>query len=130
MVGRRPSGEHEPHDQPEERHCQLRGDEGPDHGGGAGRAARRRRRAQGLVHLDRVLRQAAGKAKSNLSRTLKAMEGYGLVRLERGPRGRIAPKLVHAPIELDLPLLPPRKGAEPRRILVPGGGCSRPRISL
>jgi predicted transcriptional regulator len=32
------------------------------------------------------LARITGKAKSNLSRTLKAMEGYGLVRLERGER--------------------------------------------
>lgn len=42
--------------------------------------------------------------KSNLSRTLKTMAGYGLVRLERGERGRIAPKVVHDRIELELPL--------------------------
>ena len=45
-----------------------------------------------------------GRAKSNLSRTLKTMAGYGLVRLERGERGRIAPKLTHDRIALDLPL--------------------------
>jgi predicted transcriptional regulator len=36
------------------------------------------------------LAQLTGRAKSNLSRTLKTMAGYGLVRLERGERGRIA----------------------------------------
>lgn len=46
-----------------------------------------------------------GRAKSNLSRTLKTMEGYGLVRLERGERGRIAPKITHDRVELDLPLV-------------------------
>jgi predicted transcriptional regulator len=45
-----------------------------------------------------------GKAKSNLSRTLKTMAGYGLVRLDRGARGRIMPKVMHDRIELDLPL--------------------------
>ena len=45
-----------------------------------------------------------GREKSNLSRTLKTMANYGLVRLERGPRGRIAPKVVHDRIELELPL--------------------------
>src|SRR5579884_2515175 len=44
--------------------------------------------------LDELAR-LTGKAKSNLSRTLRTMEGYGLVRLERGERGRIAPKLMH-----------------------------------
>ena len=89
------------------------------------------RRAEGLVHLHRVLRQGplrrqprsaarhrragagfagraraqlTGRKKSNLSRTLKTMAGYGLVRLERGERGRIAPKLTHDRIALDLPL--------------------------
>ena len=33
------------------------------------------------------------------------MEGYGLVRLERGERGRITPKVMHDRVELDLPLL-------------------------
>jgi predicted transcriptional regulator len=33
------------------------------------------------------------------------MSNYGLVRLDRGPRGRIAPKVVHDRIELDLPLV-------------------------
>ena len=51
-----------------------------------------------------------GKAKSNLSRTLKTMAGYGLVRLERGARGRIMPKVMHDRVELDLPLT----GARPR----------------
>jgi predicted transcriptional regulator len=46
-----------------------------------------------------------GRKKSNLSRTLKTMAGYGLVRLERGQRRRVAPKVVHDRIELDLPLL-------------------------
>ena len=45
-----------------------------------------------------------GRAKSNLSRTLKTMEGYGLVRLERGARGRIAPRVMHDRVELELPL--------------------------
>ena len=41
--------------------------------------------------LDELAR-ITGKAKSNLSRTLRTMEGYGLVRLERGERGRITPE--------------------------------------
>jgi predicted transcriptional regulator len=39
--------------------------------------------AASLDELSRI----TGKAKSNLSRTLKTMAGYGLVRLERGERG-------------------------------------------
>ncbi len=50
------------------------------------------------------LSQITGKAKSNLSRTLRTMESYGLVRLERGERGRIKPKVIHDRVELDLPL--------------------------
>ena len=50
------------------------------------------------------LAQLTGRAKSNLSRTLKTMEGYGLVRLEKGERGRIAPKVAHDRVELELPL--------------------------
>ncbi len=46
-----------------------------------------------------------GRKKSNLSRTLKTMASYGLVRLERGARGRIAAKVVHDRIELELPLV-------------------------
>lgn len=52
-----------------------------------------------------------GRKKSNLSRTLKTMENYGLVRLERGVRGRIAAKVVHERIELELPLVGKRNAA-------------------
>ena len=58
--------------------------------------------------LDELAR-ITGKAKSNLSRTLRTMEGYGLVRLERGDRGRITPKVMHDRVELDLPLTLSRK---------------------
>ena len=50
-----------------------------------------RRRPGSLDELARL----TGKAKSNLSRTLRTMKGYGLVRLERGERGRITPKVMH-----------------------------------
>jgi predicted transcriptional regulator len=50
------------------------------------------------------LAQLAGRKKSNLSRTLKTMANYGLVRLERGPRGRISAKVIHDRIKLELPL--------------------------
>jgi predicted transcriptional regulator len=53
--------------------------------------------------LDELAR-ITGKAKSNLSRTLRTMEGYGLVRLERGERARITPKVTHDRVELDLKL--------------------------
>jgi predicted transcriptional regulator len=35
------------------------------------------------------LARITGKAKSNISRTLRTLEGYGLVRLGRRERGRI-----------------------------------------
>ena len=58
--------------------------------------------------LDELAR-ITGRAKSNLSRTLKTMEGYGLVRLERGDKGRITPKVTHDRVELDLPLIGSRR---------------------
>lgn len=58
-----------------------------------------------LDELARITR----KAESNLSRTLRTMEGYGLVRLERGERGRTTPKVMYDRVELDLPLTLSRK---------------------
>lgn len=55
------------------------------------------------------LARITGRAKSNLSRTLKTMAGYGLVRLERGARGRITPLVLHGRVALDLPLATDRK---------------------
>jgi predicted transcriptional regulator len=55
------------------------------------------------------LAERTGRKKSNLSRTLKTMAGYGLVRLERGERGKITPVVVHDRVELDLPLTRPRR---------------------
>jgi predicted transcriptional regulator len=46
----------------------------------------------------------SGRAKSNLSRTLKTMEHYGLVRLTKGAGGRIAPRVPYSDIVLDVPL--------------------------
>jgi predicted transcriptional regulator len=51
------------------------------------------------------LERLTGRRKSNLSRTLKTMANYGLLRLERGPRGRVVPKLMHDRIELQLPIV-------------------------
>jgi hypothetical protein len=62
--------------------------------------------------LDELAR-ITGKAKSNLSRTLRTMAGYGLVRLERGERGRITPKVTHDRVELDLPLTVSRRSGGP-----------------
>src|SRR3984957_17341832 len=60
---------------------------------------------QAPASLDELSR-ITGKAKSNLSRTLRTMAGYGLVRLERGERGRITPQGTHDRGELALPLTP------------------------
>jgi predicted transcriptional regulator len=65
--------------------------------------------------LDELAR-LTGRAKSNLSRTLRTMEGYGLIRLERGEHGRIMPKMMHDRVELDLPLVVPRGPAPSLRI--------------
>jgi predicted transcriptional regulator len=55
-----------------------------------------------------ALAELTGRAKSNLSRTLKAMTGYGLVRMERSGK-KLAPKLVHDRVVLDLALTSPRR---------------------
>ena len=51
------------------------------------------------------LATATGRKKSNLSRTLKTMAGYGLVRLERGVRGRLRARVAYDRIALELPLV-------------------------
>jgi len=53
--------------------------------------------------LDELAR-LSGRAKSNLSRTLKMMANFGLIRLDRGESGRIAPRVMYDRVELDLPL--------------------------
>ena len=47
-----------------------------------------------------------GRAKSNLSRTLKTMEHYGLVRMEKRPNRALAPRVTFDDIRLDLSLRP------------------------
>ena len=64
------------------------------------------------------LSQITGRAKSNLSRTLKTMVSYGLVRMEKGQGLKLIPKVVHDRVELVLPLIEravPRKAAGGRR---------------
>ena len=46
----------------------------------------------------------SGRAKSNLSRTLRTLERYGLVHLEPGRHRKIAPRLTYSRLELVLPL--------------------------
>lgn len=48
------------------------------------------------------LAETAGRAKSNLSRTLKTMERYGLVHFEKGPGRQIAPRLDYSGVELEV----------------------------
>jgi predicted transcriptional regulator len=50
------------------------------------------------------LAELSGRAKSNLSRTLKTMARYGLVVLENGPKGRIRPRVRCSAIVLDIPV--------------------------
>ena len=51
------------------------------------------------------LARLTGREKSNLSRTLKTMAGYGLVSLKRGERGRITPTVRADRVKLDLSLI-------------------------
>ncbi|MEP7348499.1 MAG: helix-turn-helix domain-containing protein [Sphingorhabdus sp.] len=50
--------------------------------------------------------ERTGRAKSNLSRTLKTMERYGLVRMEKRPNRALAPRTTYDDIRLDLSLRP------------------------
>lgn len=50
------------------------------------------------------LAELTGRQKSNLSRTLKTMARYGFVRLDRGPRGSVIPRVSYERISLVLPV--------------------------
>lgn len=50
------------------------------------------------------LAEKAGRRKSNLSRTLKTMENYGLVKISRSKKGKIAPRVQYDNISLTLPI--------------------------
>lgn len=52
------------------------------------------------------LAERTGRKKSNLSRTLKTMEHYGLVTLTKAARGRIIPKVPYRNIALTIPIRP------------------------
>jgi predicted transcriptional regulator len=54
--------------------------------------------------LLRVIVEQEPGSLDELARTLKTMAGYGLVRLERGERGRITPKVTHDRVKLYLQL--------------------------
>lgn len=51
-----------------------------------------------------ALAERTGRAKSNLSRTLRTMERYGLVRLEPRAGRALAPRVGYDDIKLDIPL--------------------------
>lgn len=51
------------------------------------------------------LAKLSGREKSNLSRTLHTMQGYGIVELHKGERGRIAPRVIHENVIVELPLI-------------------------
>ncbi len=59
------------------------------------------------------LEALTGRRKSNLSRTLKTLESYGLVRLKRGERGRLIPEVPYDEISLVVPLVSD-PGKEPK----------------
>jgi predicted transcriptional regulator len=50
------------------------------------------------------LAELTGRKKSNLSRTLKTMERYGIVKLERKTQGRVVPRVPYAGVTVDMPL--------------------------
>jgi predicted transcriptional regulator len=51
------------------------------------------------------LAEKSGRARSNLSRTLRAMERYGLVRFVKGSGRQLAPRVHYSDIVLDMPLV-------------------------
>ena len=62
------------------------------------------------------LAKRTGRATSNLSRTLRTMERYGLVTFEKGKAGTLMPRTPYTGVVLDLSL---RAKREKRRTLVP-----------
>ena len=50
------------------------------------------------------LEALSGRAKSNLSRTLKSMARFGLVELLKGDHGTVRPRVPYREIQLDLPI--------------------------
>ena len=53
-----------------------------------------------------ALAELSGRAKSNLSRTLRTMERYGLVQLRKGEGGTVVPRVHYRDITLDVPVAP------------------------
>ena len=50
------------------------------------------------------LAASTGRTPGNLSRTLRTMERYGLVRLHRGERGRLRPEVPYRDVQLEMTL--------------------------
>jgi predicted transcriptional regulator len=59
------------------------------------------------------LEALSGRAKSNLSRTLKSMERFGLVELVRGEGGTLQPRVPYNEIQLELPMGRHRRVSSP-----------------
>ncbi len=59
------------------------------------------RRPSSLIELEAL----TGRKVSNLSRTLKTMSQYGLVRLVPGKRGAVAPEVLVREVRMDLSLV-------------------------
>lgn len=62
-----------------------------------------------VIHQERpesilALATATGRTTGNLSRTLRTMERYGLVRLHRGPRGMVRPEVPFRDVRLKVEL--------------------------
>lgn len=61
------------------------------------------------------LSRITGRAKSSLSRTLKTMANYGLVRMDPGEGQKVVPTVLHDRVTLELPLIERRKMKGGRR---------------
>lgn len=59
------------------------------------------------------LAEKTGRARSNLSRTLRTMERYGLVRFVKGSGRQLAPRVRYSDIVLDMPLRSSSSQARP-----------------
>lgn len=57
------------------------------------------------------LAELTGRKKSNLSRTLKTMQRYGIVTLKRETRGRLVPHVPYQRVSVDLQLGEPSRSA-------------------
>ena len=62
------------------------------------------------------LSELSGRAKSNLSRTLKTMERYGLVQLRKGQGGTMIPRVPYSGIALAVPLGSGRRDTSHTRV--------------